>query len=339
MLKVIAYTGGHNSASRVHRVRRYIPHLEGRNIELVVSSSRAGVYPPERKWLRPAWCVGNVIEHVPAVLRSYRYDVTLFQREMLSTFVTLEPYTKRPRVFDVDDAIWVHRGGDFARRLANMCDHVICGNGFLAEQFSQWNKSVSVLPTPVDTDNFVPRNGGHESSRHIIGWQGLYSGFPYLYQIEPALHQVLLKHPKVVLRIVSDRMPRFQSIPAERIEFVKFTWEREVTDIQEMTIGIMPITDSVVSRGKCSFKMLLYMACGVPVVVSPFGMNAEVLAKAEVGFGATTSDEWFERLDFLLRRADERERLGKNGRTLVLQDYSLDALAPRLAETLHAVAG
>ena len=339
MLKVIAYTGGHNSPAGVYRAHCYIRPLANQNVELVESPSGAGLYPPERKWLRPAWGVWNVVDRLPAILRSYQYDVSFFQREMLSTFVTLEPLSRRPRVFDVDDAIWVHRGGGFARRLANMCDHVICGNGFLAQHFAQWNQSVSILPTPVDTNHFVAGQGVLEGSRPIIGWQGLHSGFPFLYQIEPGLHEVLRKHPDALLRIVSDKVPAFQSIPTERIEFVKYTWEREVTNIQEMTIGIMPITDSVVSRGKCSFKMLLYMACGIPVVVSPFGMNAEVLAKAEIGFGATTNDEWFERLDFLLCRAGERERLGKNGRTLVVQDYSLDALAPRLSKILHGVVG
>ncbi len=339
MLKVIAYTGGHNSPAGVYRVHRYVPHLKGEGVELVESPSRAGLYPPERLWLRPAWGIWNVIDRLPAVVRSYGYDVSLFQREMLSTFVTLEPFTKRPRVFDVDDAIWVHRKGEFARRLAAMCDHVICGNNFLAESFSQWNKNVSVLPTPVDTNRFVSRNGRRDPSRPVIGWQGLHSGFPFLYQIEPGLHQVLLKHPRAVLRIVSDKVPNFKVIPPERVEFVRFSWEREVNDIQEMTIGIMPITDSVVSRGKCSFKMLLYMACGLPVVVSPFGMNAEVLKKGEVGFGAVTHDDWVEHLDFLLGRDDECWRMGQNGRAAVLRNYSVDVLAPRLAATLRSVAG
>ncbi|HSS96384.1 MAG TPA: hypothetical protein VLK33_05120, partial [Terriglobales bacterium] len=75
---------------------------------------------------------------------------------MLSKFVTLEPLTKSPRVLDVDDAIWVYGGDKFAARLARLCEHVICGNEFLASQFSQWNPNVSVLPTSIDTDQFVP---------------------------------------------------------------------------------------------------------------------------------------------------------------------------------------
>jgi glycosyltransferase involved in cell wall biosynthesis len=338
MLKVIAYTGGHNNPSGVHRVRRYAPYL--RNLEIILTEcpSRAGSFPPARKWLRPAWGLWNLAEHVPGVMRSYNYDVTLFQREMLASFVSLEPLAKQPRILDVDDAIWVHRGGTFARRLAGLCDHIICGNGFLAQEFARWNPSVSVLPTPVDTERFVPGNGVRNDSRPIIGWQGQYSNFPFLYQIESALAEVLRSHPQAVLRIVSGKLPHFKLIPADRVEFVHFSWEREVADIQEMTIGIMPINDGVVSRGKCSFKMLLYMACGIPVVVSPFGMNGEVLQKGEVGLGAIGHDNWVECLNVLLNSASERERMGKNGRAVVLQHYSLDVLAAKLAETLTSSA-
>jgi glycosyltransferase involved in cell wall biosynthesis len=105
-----------------------------------------------------------------------------------------------------------------------------------------------------------------------------------------------------------------------------------------MSIGIMPLDDSLISRGKCSFKMLLYMACGLPVVVSPFGMNREVLEKGEVGLAAISCDDWVDRLDSLLRRTDERRRMGHNGRAVVMDHYSIQRLASRLADTLLTVA-
>src|SRR5206468_3759077 len=97
-------------------------------------------------------------------------------------------------ILDVDDAIWVHRGGRFARKLASICDHVICGNSFLAEEFSNWNSNVSVLPTPVDTDRFQPRAYARNNPR-VIGWLGLSSGFRFLYAIESALREVLRRYP------------------------------------------------------------------------------------------------------------------------------------------------
>jgi glycosyltransferase involved in cell wall biosynthesis len=336
-LRVAAVTGGECAPSRV-RVQAYIAPLKDFGVEITEFASRAGLYPPDSKWARPAWGLWNLADHVPVAFQSHRFDVTLLQREMLSTLVTLEPFTKRPRVLDVDDAIWVHRRGDFARRLAALSDHVICGNEFLAERFSSWNPNVSVLPTPVDAKRFCPATASQDGKRPVIGWLGLSSGFRFLYAIESALSELLKRRPEVVLNIVSDRPPAFSLIPPERVEFVPYSRDREVHDIQHMTIGIMPIENSELSRGKCSFKMLLYMACGIPVVVSPFGMNREVLGQAEVGLGASDSGQWVECLESLLDDESGRTRMGAEGRRVVLEKYSVDVLAGRLAETLLAVA-
>jgi glycosyltransferase involved in cell wall biosynthesis len=349
MLRVIAYTGGHNSPARIPRVRQYIPYLKQHQIEVTESASRAGSYPPERGvWRRAGWGLWNLAEHLPAAAQSYRYDLTLLQREMLSTFVTFEPCTKRPRVLDVDDAIWAHRGGAFARRLARSCDHVICGNNFLAESFSRWNSSVSVLPTAVDTRLFVPAdvpagvpanipaNGGRRAGRPVIGWLGLSSGFRYFNEIETALRNVLRNHPECVLRIISDKAPQFRLFPEPQVEYIPYSREREVADIQGMTIGIMPLDDSDASRGKCSFKMIQYMSCGVPVVVSRVGMNAEVLQKGESGFGADKPQDWVDALETLLVNPDLRARMGRTGRSVAELHYGVEVLAPQLAATLRA---
>ena len=336
---MIAYTGGHNAPSRVPRVQHYVKPLKERGIEVHECASRAGVYPPEKRWLRPFWGIWNLCDRLPGVAQSFRYDLSFFQREFLSTLVTWEPLTKGPRVFDVDDAIWVHRGGGFARKLARLCDHVICGNRFLAEEFSRWNPNVSVLPTPVDTSRFQPRSGSANGNRSIVGWMGLSSGYCNFRGVERALAEVLRRHPDAILRIVSDSPLQFQDLPHHQVQYVHWTVENHVSLMQEMTIGIMPLDDTVVSRGKCSFKMLQYMACGLPVVVSPVGMNTEVLGQGEVGFGAANEPEWVSSLDKLLDDPELRSRMGQAGRSVVVQKYSVEALVPRLVKVLQDVAG
>jgi glycosyltransferase involved in cell wall biosynthesis len=339
MLKVIAYTGGHNAPSRIPRVQYYIRPLEAFGVDMRECPSHAGLYPPNRKWLRPLWGFWNLSDRLPDVLKSLRYDISFFQRELLSTFVTWEPFTKRPRVLDIDDAVWVHRGGHFARRLAGLCDHIICGNQFLAEEFSRWNPNVTILPTSVDVDAFSPKTELFKSDHPIIGWMGLSSGFAYLYGVEPALREALGRHPGSVLRVVSDRPPRFQSLPGNQVQYIRWTAENQVRMIQEMTIGIMPLDNTVSSRGKCSFKMLLYMACGLPVVVTPVGMNADVLQMGKVGFGAASERDWVDHLEVLLRNPEMGFQMGRVGREVVMQHFSIKALAPQLAKILLRVIG
>jgi glycosyltransferase involved in cell wall biosynthesis len=101
-----------------------------------------------------------------------------------------------------------------------------------------------------------------------------------------------------------------------------------------MSVGLMPIDDTLWSRGKCSYKMLLYMACGVPVVVSPFGMNKDVLAQADVGFGAVSDEDWMTAIGRLLDDAAQARATGMRGREVVERHYSLAALSARLGECL-----
>ena len=265
-------------------------------------------------------------------------DLTLIQRQLLPAFIPTHRFTKAPRVLDVDDAIWLNRGGKRVVELAKSCELIICGNRFLADQFISWNDNVVVLPTPVDTDAIVPakRRG---AGRPVIGWTGTGENLRYVCPLERSLAAVLDRFPEARLMVVSDIAPKFTSIPSHRIEYVPWTPDSEIAALQRMTIGIMPLEDTLWVRGKCAFKMLCYMAAGVPVVVSPVGMNAEVLKLGELGIGATRADDWVESLSFLLAEPDFAVRMGTLGREIAVTNFSLRALAPRLAAELKKAAG
>jgi glycosyltransferase involved in cell wall biosynthesis len=337
-LRVAAFTGSRRLGGPRFRVRQYIPRLREFGVEVSEFVARIESYPPERKLLRPLWAAATLADRLPAIARSHRYDLTLLQREMVSTFLTLEPLTRAPRVLDVDDAIWLHRRGEFFPRLARRCAGVLCGNAYIADVVSRWNPEVRIVPTAVDTDRFRPSSAQGSGSHPVIGWSGLPSGLPYLLSIDKALATVLKRYPEARLRVVSRRRPEFEYVPADRVEFIEWSEEVEVETIQGMTVGLMPLDDTPWSLGKCSYKMLLYMACGVPAVVSPVGMNAEVLGKGPVGLGPRTEDEWVDALDSLLKDASSAGEMGRTGRRVVLADYGLGAVTPALASHLKAFA-
>ena len=337
-LDVVAFTGGTDVPSARFRVRQFVPALHALGVRVTEWPARRGTYPPAGRWRRPAWAVRTLASRLRDLARVPRGGVTLLQRELVSTLVTLEPLTPRPRVLDVDDAIWIWGGEAFARRLAGLCDRVVCGNAFLAEQFGRWHPRVEVLPTAVDTARFAPGAAADAARAPIVGWSGSASTLPHLHAIERPLAEVLRRHPDARLRVVCDRPPRLPAL-ADRVEFVRWSPDAEVRAIREMSIGLMPLDDTVAARGKCSLKMLLYMACGVPVVVSPVGTNAEVLARGAVGRGARTDDDWVDAVDELLRDSGRRRALGECGREIVEREFSVRALAPRLAAILRDAAG
>ena len=338
MIKVAALTGGRNVPSARFRVRQLIPALQEYGVEMREFIPSVSKYPPSQHWLRPFWGISSLAGRVPAIISTYNYDITFLQRELLSTFVTFEPLTKRPRVLDVDDAIFIHRDGNFTKKLARLSSLVVCGNDFLAEYFLRWNKNVVVIPTAIDTQRYKPITHNSDlQNKLIIGWTGTSGNFKYLYEIEDALEIVVKKLPNVYLRVIADKEPTFRGILKDRLDFIKWSAETEVTGVQGMTVGIMPLADTDEERGKCSFKMLQYMACGIPVVVSPVGMNVQVLSLGEVGMGAKSQDEWIDALITVLSDEEKQKEMGMIGRRVVKEHFSIDVIAPRLAEQLKKV--
>ncbi len=335
MKTVAAFTGGRDVPSARFRIRQYIEPLRREGIDLSEYPAPLGMFPPKIRLMRPFWGAATLASRIPGIAMSHGYDMTLFQREMISTLFTLERLARRPRLLDVDDAIWLLRGNGFAERLAGSCDAVICGNAFLAENFSRWNSRVAVIPTAVDTERYVP---GRPVEDPVIGWSGVSSGLRDLYAIEPALSVVLERFPGARLRIVSDTAPSFRDIRRDRIEFIRWSQDNEVQAIRGMAIGIMPLEDSPWARGKCSYKMLTYMASGLPVVASPIGMNVEVLSLGEVGFGPRNADEWIDSLTLLSSNATERARMGGSGRRVAVERYSTGIVVKQLAGTLLQLA-
>ena len=320
---IIAFSQGVEVPSSRFRLYYLESHFaQNRNDSFDIDHALGSSYPPQSKIKRFGWFFCLYLSRLIGVLKSYRYDAVIIQREFISTIPTLEFLTKRPRILDVDDAIWLHRNGLAADRIAQHVDHIVCGNQYLAEYFEKFDKPITIIPTPVDISRFRPLPNKEVSK--VIGWSGTSGGFRFLYSIQDALLRVLKENHGWVLRVVSDQQPCFERIPKKYIEFVQWSVENEVDSIASMDIGVMPLDDTDWSRGKCSYKMLLYMACSIPVVVSDFGMNKEVLEHGFVGYGAKTENDWYNCLTSLIASSALRLEAGRNGRSVILENYSIE---------------
>jgi len=333
-MNVAAFTGSHREPSSRFRIRQLIPALSGLDVVVRDHPAPFGTFPPASKVARPFWGVATLASRIPQLMAASDADVTFLQREMLSTFHTLERFTASPRVFDVDDAIFLFRGGRFSDAIARQSARVIAGNSFIADHFSRVHRDVVVIPTAVDTDRFHP---GPRSDRPVIGWSGSSSGLSYLTAIEPQLKRVLDAVPDAILRVVCDQPPVFNDLAGDRVEYVRWSPEAEVPAIQGMSVGLMPLDDTPWSRGKCAYKMLLYMSCGVPVVVSNVGMNIEVLAKGRAGLGVDAARGWDDALIEMLRADADLPAMGDVARKIVIDHYSIHVVAPMVADALNGV--
>jgi glycosyltransferase involved in cell wall biosynthesis len=248
-------------------------------------------------------------------------------------------------VFDCDDALYLPSPSEpqtprtrrrYRRNFhatTSAADQVICGNTELARHVV--GRSTFIIPTPVDCDRFHPDAIG-VCDRPTVGWVGHSSNFSSLEEIAEPLRKLAALQPGFKLIVVADKRPRMDRVP---MEFRRWSLENEVGCFSGIGVGLMPLEDTRWNRGKCAFKLLQYMALGIPSVASPVGMNNDVITSGENGFFAATNDEWVKRLDELLRDPDLRRRVGRAGRTSAEGGFALPVVSRRLVSFLDRVSG
>jgi glycosyltransferase involved in cell wall biosynthesis len=238
-------------------------------------------------------------------------------------------------IIDMDDAIFVtnRRTETKLRKLLPLCDAVIVGNKYLAEFACQYQKNVHIIPTPIETDYYIPKiNCDTENTNKItIGWMGGWINLVHLNSVVSSLENLKSQIDNISIKIVTN----IEELPANLkniAELKQWSAEEELSDLQSFDIGLMPLEDNAFSRGKCSFKLLQYMAVGIPVIASPVGMNVDVVS--DNGFLCNSPEEWLESLLVLSKNKELRKKMGQRSRIIVENEYSTKVNFPRLYEVL-----
>ncbi|MDD5723231.1 MAG: glycosyltransferase [Syntrophales bacterium] len=279
-----------------------------------------------------------------AVWSSSRYDAVFLQRDIISEFFYDPPLfifalrlLNKRIIYDVDDAMWIFpphsiRGGsralNFLTRLrffwnVRLSSIIIVGNEYLAEYVRKINDSVMVIPTPVDTTMYTVQK--HKNREPIIiGWTGGPGNLVYLKLIEGPLSRLALRYP-IQLRVISSRPIKMNGID---VEFIPWDKVSEAGNIADFDIGIMPVYDNPYTRGKGGFKILEYMAAGLPSVASPVGVNANIIHEGETGFTAHDEKEWEDKLSILIADESLRIEMGRLAREFVCARYDYQVWMP-----------
>ena len=120
--------------------------------------------------------------------------------------------------------------------------------------------------------------------------------------------------------MIADKDPQ---LPLKKYKFIKWNKETEANDLLNFHIGVMPLYDDDISRGKCGFKAIQYMSLGIPAVVSPVGVNTEIVENGVNGFVCATKTEWKARLEELITDSSLRIIFGIEARKKIKDKYSV----------------
>jgi hypothetical protein len=251
-------------------------------------------------------------------------------------------FSPRIDVYDFDDALFVGSGGtglgtrvikDEARRWARYvasASLVIAGNDYLASAARERARQVEVVPSCVDPGRYSVHEHG-DGSPLTIGWVGSRTTSRYLDRVLPAIERLNRDGLRARLLVVGGgQLPAFRWL-----EQRPWSSAREVGDLAEFDVGVLPLPDNPWTRGKCGYKALQYFAAGIPVIASPVGVNARLVG-ADRGVLAGSQNGWYSALRDLSADATARRQMGEAGRRFVEAEYSYQRWAPELAAMLRS---
>jgi glycosyltransferase involved in cell wall biosynthesis len=220
--------------------------------------------------------------------------------------------------------------------MLTAADQIIVASPEL-ESFCRLNgfDQVTLIPTPVETERFIPVEHRGTNRPIVIGWIGSASNTRHLNIIQPALKSICAAYGARLLLVGA---PANFSLPGVPAEHQLWSYETEPILLSQMDIGIMPLDESILyAKGKGGYKLFQYMAAGLPVIASPLGINSDIVEHGQNGFLASNYVEWEKYLTILIEQEEERERLGSNGRKLTEEKYSRDYCSKLLTLTINTL--
>ena len=359
------------AASTRYRLLQYVDGLRRYGINLEVHSLLSDKYVRSRFRRDPLpWVdmLGFAMRRVNSLITQRRYDAAIVYCELFRLLPggIESSLLHIPYLYDFDDAFHLRYdrrrsnrlaaafGGRFSRAMASgggrsvegghvwvlgeKFDQIVEGAGCvtagsrsLYDYATRINSRTKLLPTVVDTARYVPQPRS-SSETLTIGWIGSPSTSAYLEFVARPLN-VLASEGRVRVVVMGGKAP---AIPNAEVVETEWSEALEVEVINTFDIGIMPSPDDEWSRGKCAFKLIQYMACGVPVVASKVGANIDVVQGA-CGFLAETDEDWLNALRWLRDHPGQRADMGYFARQRIEDHYSLKSNLPLLADSLQSV--
>lgn len=329
--------------SQRFRFEQYVSDIEarGHRIEFHSFLNRAtwnALYREGTFFQKSLGILGSFIRRFVLLIRLSSADVIFIHREasMIGPPVfewIIAKVLRKKYIYDFDDAIWLpnysesnarfHRLKNYGkvRKIMRWADKISAGNAYLRDFAAQYNPNVFILPTTIDLEKVHNIPSRHDQNPPNIVWTGSHTTMAYLSEFLPIL-QELEKDHQFIFTVISNQSPE---LDLRSFRFIQWTRESEVAELAKGSIGIMPMPHNEWSEGKCGFKGLQYMALGIPSLMSPVGVNKEIVEDGVNGFLCSSTEEWKERIILLLRDPELRKKMGEKGMETVRERYSTEA--------------
>lgn len=338
---------GKQGASSRYRVLQYKEELD-KNFNLIINEFLDDVLYSDWKknkliklFLKLPF---KIIHTIKFSIKIPNKSVVLIHRDILPFGnMWLEKMLKRKKckiIVDIDDAIFISDTSEISSKknkffynlkygkrydkLFKISDKVICGNKYLENHVKNFCENTKIIPTVIDVSHIMPKKSFNVNSFSIV-WIGNPGNTGYIIDILPIINKVSEEmNMRININLIGSKIFDVRKYKNLEIKFNKWSSENEYELIKESDIGIMPLKNSEWAKGKCSLKLLQYMAAGIPVIGSDVGENKNVIINGENGFLATDNKDWESHIKYYIKNRNKIEEMGKRAREFVEERYSLE---------------
>lgn len=263
----------------------------------------------------------------------------------LSLYQNLSKVPGLQIVKDFGDALWLpcHQGWGWQglEEMLKLSTGVICENDYVEAYAKQYNARTFVVedtPQVEDFEVWRPRIT-RDPEKVVLGWIGTGGNANCLYAIWEVLERLFIRYPHLHLRIVGaqpDQCPRWEHVRSSN-HFL-YNQEKMIKEVLAMDIGLFPHFNVVDAHARGNLKAKIYMAGGVAAVCQNVGENPKLIRDGVNGLLASNSDEWYDKLDWLINNKAERERIAEAGLYTVRTEFSRPRNFGRLKAALLELA-
>ena len=343
------------AATQRLKYEQYFPKFRENGYELEVSSFQTQrffdiIYKDGRFLEKAFWTFWGYLKRIIDLFRAPFYDgiyVSLWVTPIgLPLFEFLITLLNSKVVYDLDDMIFLDvsdkaksgkrlidrlKGRKKPITLMQKSNYVIVCTPKLEEVARKYNSNVIDISSTFDTNRFVPVGAYTNREITTIGWTGTQSTLQLLDLIEDALLEIN-KMRKIKFLVISNKEYKLDGLD---IEWREWSAETEIKDLHDIEIGLYPIRTDEFSKGKSGLKALTYMSIGIPAVATAWGANFRVIEHGISGFLVRTKKEWVNTIIQLIDDVTLRKTVGLNGRRRVLNQFSLEANAPKYLKAFN----
>ncbi len=231
----------------------------------------------------------------------------------------------------------------YARFLYNKCDLLLVPSKEIAEIFrlSGISAQKKILHLGTNASKFAPSNDkaavkaklGIFPKMKVVGFAGRIGKEKDILTLYRAFVRIQKNHDDVALVIVGQDLAGVTKSFRDKANIKVIGYTNDIISyLQAMDVYVLPsLTETT------SLSTIEAMSCGLPVVVTKVGYVAEYVKDSHNGFFFPKRNSYIlsRIIEKLLEDERLRERIGRNARNTVIEQFSWEATIKQLKEVLE----